>query len=125
MKIANLLSLLLGVVLALLAIQWIFSPSVAAESLNMNYLDGLGRNTQIRDFTALFLGTSIMSFISAYTKQYQWITSVGVVYFITALFNILGPVFYNAPLTYASLIAEVIFTLIALTAGFIYKSNRL
>ena len=64
MKIANLLSLLLGLVLGMISIQWILSPEIAAETLNMTYLDGLGRNTQIRDFTAFFLGTSTMCFIS-------------------------------------------------------------
>ena len=55
MKIANTLSLILGSVLLIISFQWIFIPASAAESLNMIFLDGEGRNTQIRDFTALFL----------------------------------------------------------------------
>lgn len=62
MKIANILSILLGTVLLIISIQWIFAPEMAAQSLNMIYLEGEGRNTQIRDFTALFLGTSTMCF---------------------------------------------------------------
>ena len=54
MKIANTLSSVLGVVLLLIALQWIFMPASAAESLGMLYLEGDGRNTQIRDFTAFF-----------------------------------------------------------------------
>ena len=48
MKIANTLSSVLGIVLLLIALQWIFMPASAAESLGMLYLDGDGRNTQIR-----------------------------------------------------------------------------
>ena len=59
MKIPNTLSILLGTVLILIAAQWIFTPQTAAESLSMTFLDGDGRNTQIRDFTALFLATSM------------------------------------------------------------------
>ena len=59
MKIANILSILLGTVLILIAAQWIFTPQTAAESLSMTFLEGDGRNTQIRDFTALFLSTSL------------------------------------------------------------------
>ena len=69
MKIANSLSLILGSVLLVLSLQWIFMPSSAAESLNMILLEGEGRNTQIRDFTALFLGTSSLCFITFFTKK--------------------------------------------------------
>ena len=64
MKIANTLSLFLGVVLTIIAFQWIINPQAAAESLNMIYLEGEGRNTQIRDFTAFFLGQAIFCFLS-------------------------------------------------------------
>jgi hypothetical protein len=47
MKIANILSILLGTVLILIAAQWIFTPQTAAESLSMTFLEGDGRNTQI------------------------------------------------------------------------------
>ena len=42
MKIANTLSSVLGVVLFLIALQWIFTPASAAESLGMLYLEGEG-----------------------------------------------------------------------------------
>ena len=87
MKIANTLSILLGTVFLFLSIQWIFTPQTAAESLGMIYLEGEGRNTQIRDFTAFFLGTSIMCFLSFFTKQYQWILSAGIIYLLAAIFN--------------------------------------
>ena len=54
MKIANALSIVLGVVLFLIAAQWIFTPATAAETLSMPFLEGDARNTQIRDFTAFF-----------------------------------------------------------------------
>ena len=39
MKVANVLSILLTVVLGLIATQWIISPESAALSLNMPYLE--------------------------------------------------------------------------------------
>ena len=54
MKIANALSIVLGLVLILIAAQWIFTPATAAETLSMPFLEGDARNTQIRDFTAFF-----------------------------------------------------------------------
>ena len=125
MKIANSLSLLLGLVLGMISLQWILSPQIAAETLNMIYLDGQGRNTQIRDFTAFFLGTSTMCFISFFTKQYQWIFSTGIIYMLAGLFNILASINYDADIAISSLIAEILFTVIAWTSAFFYKLNSL
>ena len=125
MKIANILSALLGTVLALIARQWIFTPETAAELLNMNYLEGEGRNTQIRDFTAFFLGTAIMSYLSFITKQYQWIFSAGIIFLIAAIFNVLASLNHDATLVISSLISEILFLSIAFISAVLYKTNKL
>ena len=121
MKIANSLSLILGSVLLVLSLQWIFMPSSAAESLNMIFLEGEGRNTQIRDFTALFLGTSSLCFITFFTKKYEFIFSCGLFYLYAAIFSIFSTN-HGATITYTSLISEVVFASMAFTSAFIYKS---
>ena len=121
MKIAYTLSGILGVVLAIIALRWILSPEDSANSLGMVLLDGAGRNTQIRDFTALFASTSIFCFLSITTRQYQWIFSSGIVFSLIALISVLASQLHDAPLTYSSLIAEIIFALMAFTSAFIYK----
>ena len=121
MKIAYTLSGILGVVLAIIALRWILSPEDSANSLGMVLLDGAGRNTQIRDFTALFASTSIFCFLSITTRQYQWIFSSGIVFSLIALISVLASQIHDAPLTYSSLIAEIIFAVMAFTSAFIYK----
>ena len=121
MKIAYTLSGILGLVLAIIALRWILSPEDSANSLGMVLLDGAGRNTQIRDFTALFASTSIFCFLSIVTRQYQWIFSSGIVFSLIALINVLASQLHDAPLTYSSLIAEIIFAVMAFTSAFIYK----
>jgi len=121
MKIAYTLSGILGVVLAIIALRWILSPEDSANSLGMVLLDGAGRNTQIRDFTALFASTSIFCFLSITTRQYQWIFSSGIVFLLIALISVLASQLHDAPLTYSSLIAEIIFAVMAFTSAFIYK----
>tara|TARA_B100001027_G_scaffold197111_1_gene154378 strand:- start:549 stop:926 length:378 start_codon:yes stop_codon:yes gene_type:complete len=125
MKYANILSAILGLVLAAISIQWIFNPQSAADSLGMLYLEGDGRNTQIRDFTAFFMGTSIMCFLSLVTKQYQWILCAGIIFFIAALFNVISSFIHDAPIVYSALISEILFTMIAVSATLIYKSKKL
>ena len=121
MKIAYTLSGILGVVLAIIALRWILSPEDSANSLGMVLLDGAGRNTQIRDFTALFASTSIFCFLSITTRQYQWVFSSGIVFSLIALISVLASQLHDAPLTYSSLIAEIIFAVMAFTSAFIYK----
>ena len=121
MKLAYTLSGILGLVLAIIALRWILSPEDSANSLGMVLLDGAGRNTQIRDFTALFASTSIFCILSITTRQYQWIFSSGIVFLLIALISVLASQLHDAPLTYSSLIAEIIFAVIAFTSAFIYK----
>jgi hypothetical protein len=121
MKIAYTLSGILGVVLAIIALRWILSPEDSANSLGMVLLEGAGRNTQIRDFTALFASTSIFCFLSITTRQYQWVFSSGIVFSLIALISVLASQLHDAPLTYSSLIAEIIFAVMAFTSAFIYK----
>ena len=122
MKIANTLSLVLGAVLLLISFQWIFMPAVAAETLNMIYLEGQGRNTQIRDFTAFFLATSTMCFLSFATKKYEFIFSCGLVYMLAAVFNILASISHEAPLATSSLVSEIVFTSMAWISAYKYKN---
>ena len=121
MKLAYTLSGILGLVLAIIALRWILSPEDSANSLGMVLLDGAGRNTQIRDFTALFASTSIFCFLSITTRQYQWIFSSGIVFSLIALISLLASQLHDAPLTYSSLIAEIIFAIMAFTSAFNYK----
>ena len=125
MKLANILSILLATVLGVISLQWIFSPEAAAQSLSMIYMEGDARNTQVRDFTAFFLGTFIMSILSFLTKQYQWIFSAGIIFLIAAIFNVLTSINYETDIAVASLISEIIFTCMAFTSAYIYKTNNL
>ena len=125
MKIQDILSVFLGAVLLLIAALWIFTPKFAAEQLYMDFLEGYGRNTQIRDFTAFFLGTAIMSFLSLITKKYEWIFSVGIIYLLAAIFNVLASLNHDAPLAISSLVSEIIFFSIAFAASALYKSSDL
>ena len=66
-----------------------------------------------------------MSFLSYITKQYQWILSAGIVYLVAAIFNVLTSINYETDIAVESLISEIIITVMAFTAAFIYKKNNL
>jgi hypothetical protein len=121
MKLPQILSGVLGLVLAIIAIRWMISPAESAASLNMILFEGEGRNTQIRDFTGIFLSTSVFCFISMITKQYQWICCTGIVFLVIVLMSVLASQIHIAPITYSSLIAEIIFATMALVSALLFK----
>ena len=121
MKIHNILLIILTLVLGLIALGWLESPESSANSIDMVLLEGKGRNTQIRDFTALFLGTSIMSLLSLITRQYQWVLSAGIIFSIMIVVSFISSFYHDSIISYQSLIAEIIFAAIAISSALLLK----
>mgnify|MGYP006892429152 CR=1 FL=1 len=121
MKIQNILLSILTLVLGLIALGWLVSPESSANSIDMVLLEGKGRNTQIRDFTALFLGTSIMSLLSLITRQYQWVLSAGIIFSIMVVVSFISSFYHDSIISYQSLIAEIIFAAIAISSALLLK----
>ena len=121
MKIENILLSILTLVLSLIALGWIVSPESSANSIDMILLDGKGRNTQVRDFTALFLGTSIMSLLSCITRQYQWVLSAGIIFSIMIVMSFISSFYHNSLISYQSLVAEIIFATMAISSALLLK----
>ena len=121
MKVENILLSILGLVMAILALGWLISPEISANSLDMILLEGKGRNTQIRDFTALFLGTSIMCFLSLITRQYQWVMSAGIIYIIMIAVSVLSSFYHESIISNQSLVAELIFAIMSISSALLLK----
>lgn len=121
MKIENILLSILTLVLSLIALGWIVSPESSANSIDMILLDGKGRNTQVRDFTALFLGTSIMSLLSFVTRQYQWVLSAGIIFSIMIVMSFISSFYHDSLISYQSLVAEIIFATMAISSALLLK----
>ena len=121
MKIENILLSILTLVLSLIALGWIVSPESSANSIDMILLDGKGRNTQVRDFTALFLGTSIMSLLSFITRQYQWVLSAGIIFSIMIVMSFISSFYHDSLISYQSLVAEIIFATMAISTALLLK----
>lgn len=121
MKIQNIFLSILTLVLGLIALGWLVSPESSANSIDMMLLEGKGRNTQIRDFTALFLGTCIMSLLSLITRQYQWVLSAGIIFSIMVVVSFISSFYHDSIISYQSLIAEIIFAAMAISSALLLK----
>jgi hypothetical protein len=99
---------LIGAIMTVTAISWIFDPSAAAASLGMPYLDGLARSTQLGDFTAFFVFTAVMCWLGAITQQGHYLQSAGLLLFLAAVFRTLAWAIYGATFATDFIVFEVV-----------------
>ena len=60
---------LVAALLATTAISWLFDPTAAAAGLGMPYLEGIGRSTQVGDFSAFFVFLVVMCIAGVITRK--------------------------------------------------------
>lgn len=78
---------LCGVLFALQTLGWLFDPAGAAEGLGMPLLDGMGRSTQVGDFSAFFFALSALILLGAIRQQPHWLQAAALLLGGAALFR--------------------------------------
>jgi len=99
---------LIAAVMTVTAISWIFNPITAAANLGMPYLDGLGRSSQLGDFTAFFVFTAVMCWLGAITQKGHYLQSAGLLLILAAIFRTLAWAIYGADFATDFIAFEVI-----------------
>ena len=89
---------LIGALMTVTAISWIFDPATAAANLGMPYLDGLGRSSQLGDFTAFFVFIAIACGMGAITQKGHYLQGAGALLLLAAVFRTLAWAVYDAEL---------------------------
>ena len=113
-KVLHILVLVLGAVFALTTIGWIFEPVSAAKRLEMDLLEGLGRNTQVGDFTAFFATITVSILLGALKKRVDFIYAAAMLLGFAATFRILAGLVHDAPMLMSAIGPEIICTIILL-----------
>ena len=99
---------LVAALLATTAVSWLFDPAAAAASLGMPYLDGIGRSTQVGDFSAFFVFLVIMCATGAITENGHYLRSASLLLLLTAVFRTSAWAFYGAELATTFIVAELV-----------------
>ena len=94
--IPRILSALVGLLMAFQTISWITNPGEAAQGLGMALLEGMGRSTQIGDFSSFFFSVTLFCFLGAYLKQAQWLISGTIILGSAAPFRSLAWIAHGA-----------------------------
>ena len=120
----RIISALVGLVMTLQTITWIRNPAEAAQGLGMQLLDGMGRSTQIGDFTSFFFSVGVFCFLGAYFKQSQWLISAAVILGSAAIFRSLAWVLHSADFATNFIVAEVIMTILLVGCAYLFDKSE-
>jgi hypothetical protein len=104
------------------AIQWLSNPAAAAESLGMPLLTGLGLSSQVGDFSAFFVGTTVFCVFGIIRSNTTWLYAAALLLAMAAVFRTSAWLFHGASLATALIVVEIVFAgLVLLSAWLISK----
>lgn len=118
--LAGIVALLMGVT----ALGWLIDPAGAAQGLGMPLLEGLGRSTQVGDFTAFFLAITTFCALGIITRQTQWLYSAAMLLGFAAVMRTYAWATHGAEFAAALIATEVIMTALLVTSAWLMARSR-
>ncbi|PCJ71526.1 MAG: hypothetical protein COA62_02755 [Rhodobiaceae bacterium] len=115
--LARILAVLPGLAMGVNAVMWIIKPADTAESLGMPLLDGIGRSTQVGDFTAFFVATALMCFLGALRQNTTWLYGAVLLLGGAAIFRTTAWALHGAELATTFIAIEAILTVMLLVSA--------
>ena len=119
----RILSGLVGLLMLVTAVGWMTDPASAAAGLGMPLLDGLGRSTQIGDFTSFFVAVAGFSLYGAWKESPHWVTSAAIVLLLAAVFRTLAWLMHGAAFATPQIVAEVVLAAVLLFSASRWSSS--
>ena len=110
---------IVALAMGLNAILWLVNPAAAAESLGMPLLSGLGLSSQIGDFSAFFVGTTLFCVLGLIRHHNTWLYSAATLLALAAVFRTSAWFFHDASLATTMIGVEIVL------AGLLLYSARL
>lgn len=107
-KALRIVSIILALPLALIAVRWVFDPSGAAEGLQMTLLEGAARNSQIGDTTAVFFGMGFLSLYGIWKEKRDFLYAAAFLLAVVAVARILAGLVHDAPTIWMFVAIEVV-----------------
>ena len=121
---ARLISGIIGALMLLQALNWLFDPSSAAAGLSMSLLEGEGGNTQIGDFTSFFFTAGLMAIIGAYRNEHLWLYTTISLLGSAAIFRISAGIFHGTEYLTSAIIFEIVASVLLLISARKIKSDN-
>ena len=122
--IARVLSFLPGLLFLSNAYTWVTDPLAASNGLGMQYLEGIGRSTQIGDFSAFFIGVGIFCLLGSIFKNITFLISAVIILFSAAIMRIVAWQIYNADFATIFISVEIIASIMILTSVVLFRKKE-
>ena len=122
--IPRILSALVGLLMALQTMTWISSPGEAVQSLGMALLEGIGRSTQIGDFSSFFFSVTVFCFLGGYLKQAQWLMAAAIVLGSASLLRTLAWISHGADFATNFIVAEIVMTILLIVSAYLFNKSQ-
>ena len=108
--IARILSGLIGLLMLYTFSGWVIDPLTAAKGLDMDLLEGLGRSSQVGDFSSFFFTAGIMACIGAFRNEHVWLYGPILLVGSAAMFR------FNAYVSHGASFHTIIYTELVMSA---------
>ncbi|MGI9344829.1 MAG: hypothetical protein ACR2PW_01020 [Gammaproteobacteria bacterium] len=125
LRVVQLVTALPGVPMLLNAISFIFTPAQATESLGMPMLEGLGRSTQLGDFTSFFVVSAGCIFYGAWKRNATYLQLAALLLAVAAAGRMLAWQAHGADFASAFIVFELISAIWLVVGGRLLQSSRL
>ena len=124
--ILRLLVALPACLMGLMAFRWQTAPEMAAHILGMPLLEGVGRSTQIGDFSAFFMAIFLFCILGAVRLKPHWFSAAGILIGSAAVFRTLAFLLHGADFVFNSIFIETLFAALFLGIAFwLHKENSI
>ena len=121
---ARVLSFLPGLLFLSNAYTWVTNPLAASNGLGMQYLEGIGRSTQIGDFSAFFIGVGIFCLLGSIFKNVSFLFAAVIILLSAAIMRIVAWQIYSADLASIFIGVEMIASTMILISIFLFRKKE-
>ena len=122
--IAKFLCLIPSLIFLSNAYLWITNPSKASSDLGMTYLEGIGRSSQIGDFSAFFIGVGVFCFIGCVFKNITFLIAAIIILISAAVMRIIAWQLYDASFATLFIAVEIISSVMLLSSIILFKKKE-
>ena len=107
-RVLTILTLLAGAFFTLQAATWVFAPETAATTLQMAFLEGAGRSSQMGDTGAFFTVMGLFILFGVIRREPELFLAPIVLIFAAAFYRVISALFYDAPFLGPIILFEVV-----------------
>ena len=122
--IARVLSFLPGLLFLSNAYTWVTNPLAASNGLGMQYLEGIGRSTQIGDFSAFFIGVGIFCLLGSIFKNITFLISAVIILLSAAIMRIVAWQIYGADFATIFISVEIISSIMIIASVVLFRKKE-